>query len=61
MKPLNTTPSPLSDNSLRADPTPITGRVQGAIDPGLQRVVEAWPALPEHIRQAMLALVRTTR
>jgi hypothetical protein len=28
-----------------------------ALDPGLARVVDAWPALPEPIRRAMLALV----
>jgi hypothetical protein len=29
--------------------------------PDLARVVEAWPALPEHIRAAVLALVGTAR
>jgi hypothetical protein len=29
------------------------------IDPGLARIVAAWPALPEPIRRAMLALIET--
>jgi hypothetical protein len=27
------------------------------IDPGLSRVITAWPALPDHIRAAVLALI----
>jgi hypothetical protein len=29
------------------------------ISPDLSRVIEAWPALPDHIRAAILALVGT--
>jgi hypothetical protein len=29
-------------------------------DPDLLAVIEAWPALPEHVRAAVLALVHTT-
>jgi hypothetical protein len=36
-----------------------TGSHGAAIDPGLQRVVEAWPRLPEQIRRAVLALVES--
>jgi hypothetical protein len=28
-----------------------------AIDPDLVRIIDAWPALPEPIRRAMLALI----
>jgi hypothetical protein len=27
----------------------------------LAEIVEVWPELPEHIRQAVMALVRTTK
>jgi hypothetical protein len=27
----------------------------------LAEIVEAWPKLPEHIRQAVMALVRTSK
>ena len=30
-------------------------------DPGLQAVVQAWPALPEALRRAILALANWTR
>jgi hypothetical protein len=35
----------------------LTKAIKG--DPHLARVIEAWPALPEHIRAAVLALVNT--
>jgi hypothetical protein len=31
------------------------------IDPGLARVAEAWADLPEHIKAAVLALVKSVR
>ena len=30
-------------------------------DPDLQQVISAWETLPEHIRQAVMALVRTAK
>ena len=33
--------------------------ILGQTDPQLERVAEAWPALPEHLRAAILALVET--
>ena len=43
------------------NPTVLQGCLQESpeIDPDLQRVASAWPALPEHIRRAILALVAT--
>jgi hypothetical protein len=38
-----------------------TGLHGDATDPGLARVVEAWPGLPEHIKAAVLALVTSAR
>jgi hypothetical protein len=57
------TPSP--DSTLRhqdetvALPVALTeqGSERGINDPDLARVVAAWPALPESIRRAMLALI----
>jgi hypothetical protein len=34
---------------------------QTASDSDLSRVIDAWPALPRHIRSAVLALVATAR
>jgi hypothetical protein len=34
---------------------------QLAPDPGLARVHEAWPSLPEHIKAAVLALIGAAR
>ncbi|MHC4757604.1 MAG: hypothetical protein ACYTE8_03005 [Planctomycetota bacterium] len=31
------------------------------ISPELEQIIKAWPDLPEHIRQAVMALVRTTK
>ncbi len=31
------------------------------VDPDLAQIVAAWPALPEHVRLAVLALVETAR
>ena len=39
---------------LIADPPPVTPPA----DPELQRLMDAWPGLPEPIRQAIRALVR---
>jgi hypothetical protein len=33
----------------------------GPVDPDLQRVIDAWPDLPAHIRAAVRALVGTER
>jgi hypothetical protein len=33
----------------------------GAVDPDLARLVEAWPALPPHIKAAVLALLDAAR
>jgi hypothetical protein len=43
-------------NGLPAGPltVPLTG------DPGLERVARAWPALPPHVKAAVLALVEAT-
>jgi hypothetical protein len=34
---------------------------QAPLDADLQRVLDAWPTLPEHIRAAVLALIVTAR
>ena len=47
------------DNDLRQADGTLTARLQENADPDLARVVAAWPALPEHIKAAVLALVRT--
>jgi hypothetical protein len=46
-------------------PASFSGAAEGAFDgktadfdPDLARVVNAWPSLPEHVRAAILALVR---
>ncbi|MHC4266808.1 MAG: hypothetical protein ACYSUK_12895 [Planctomycetota bacterium] len=31
------------------------------LPPELAEIVEAWPNLPEHIRQAVMALIRTVK
>ncbi len=36
--------------------TPVDTEID-TTDPGLGRVIEAWPTLPEPIRRAMLALI----
>src|SRR3974377_2446664 len=33
---------------------------ESQIDPALARIIDAWPALPEPIRKAMVALVQAT-
>jgi hypothetical protein len=39
--------------------TPSTSPAAEPFDPDLARVVEAWPKLPEAIRRAMLAMVKS--
>ena len=56
---INTYASPPAESTPQL--TPGTGK-QGQIDtselpPDLAKIVAAWPKLPEHIRQALLALV----
>ena len=43
------------------DPAPALARglAHALSDPDLQRIIDAWPVLPDHIRQAVLALVGT--
>jgi hypothetical protein len=49
-----------------SDPAAAGGAKSGALadrftfrDPDLQRLIDAWPTLPEPIRRAMLALIGT--
>jgi hypothetical protein len=56
--------NPLPDNTYGDSETPFArGFAQptgfSAIEPDLEAVIAAWPDLPEHIRQAVLALVGT--
>ncbi len=37
------------------------GAQNGTVDPELAAVVDAWPKLPEAVRLAILALVRTAK
>jgi hypothetical protein len=39
----------------------LTARLQENADPDLARMVAAWPALPPHIKAAILALAATVR
>jgi hypothetical protein len=36
---------------------PGTDSHEAATDPDLQRIVSAWPVLPEHVRAAIMALI----
>jgi hypothetical protein len=41
---------------------PLTASLTGApADPDLARIIDAWSALPDHIKAAVLALVQTAR
>jgi hypothetical protein len=55
--------NPLPDNTSGDGDAPHVPQHVPAdpIAPDLQRVVEAWPDLPPHIRAAVLALVGTAR
>ena len=55
---LPTTPEQVSDTSLRKKCALCVRDFQLPAD--LARVMEAWPDLPQHIRAAILALVKTT-
>jgi hypothetical protein len=44
----------------RHRPEAQTPHVEAQTPPDLDRVITAWPGLPEHIKAAVLALVKTT-
>ena len=51
---------PASDSSARkAEPDSEARKAE--LDPHLARIIEAWPALPEPFRRAMLALIDSTK
>src|SRR5262249_4713371 len=52
-------PSQGRESTSAATVTPLT--TTSPDDPSLAQVVAAWPTLPEHVRLAVLALVRSTQ
>ena len=57
------TPLALSETAISQTPSAKSGALEGEKtpkDPDLALVQERWPKLPEHIKAAVLALVRST-
>ena len=69
LSPLTPPKTPISESERTREDTvdvekppagPVEPRPEQPIqDPDLAKVVKAWPELPEHVRQAILALVRS--
>src|SRR4051794_29155982 len=51
-------PNPLPANAPRAPPAAPRPRLDQT-DPDLARILDTWPALPPHIKAAVLALIQT--
>lgn len=66
MKPLSSSPNPFQDNSCAKRPQRLDRALtkpvgeNDATSPDLARVIDLWPALPEAIRRAILALVESS-